>query len=285
MSLYRDQGVVLRTWRLGEADRIVAILTQGRGKVRAVVKGVRKTKSRFGARLEPLAHVSLQLYAGRELDVVTQAETIDSFRVIREDLDRVCKANTLLEIADQLAQEGQVHPRLYQMLVGGLRSLATVNSPVLVGAFMLRVLASEGVHPELDSCLVCGWMPESGPSDGDRAGANYPDRWIVFDLKRGGIRCASCGGGGGRRITMDTLELARRILGGQLSAALATPPGSLADDLSALAAAAMEHHLERGLRSLNPGSAAVSTSVRSVAAGTGKPPPPAPAQVVGPGGP
>ena len=77
MSLYRDEGVVLRTHKLGEADRIIVLMTAGRGKVRAVAKGVRKTKSRFGARLEPPTHVSLLLYEGRELDIVTQAETID----------------------------------------------------------------------------------------------------------------------------------------------------------------------------------------------------------------
>ena len=75
MSLYRDTGVVLRTYKLGEADRIVVLLTAEHGKVRAVAKGVRKTKSRFGGRLEPLSHVSLLLYEGRELDIVTQAET------------------------------------------------------------------------------------------------------------------------------------------------------------------------------------------------------------------
>ena len=79
MALYREQGIVLRTWKLGEADRIINLVTHGRGKVRAVAKGVRKTKSRFGARLEPTGHVALQLYEGRELDTVTQAESIDQF--------------------------------------------------------------------------------------------------------------------------------------------------------------------------------------------------------------
>jgi DNA repair protein RecO (recombination protein O) len=86
VGLYRETGVVLRTIRLGEADRIVTLLTPGRGKVRAVAKGVRKTKSKFGARLEPTSHVALLLYEGRELDIVTQAESVEQFRVIREDL-------------------------------------------------------------------------------------------------------------------------------------------------------------------------------------------------------
>ncbi len=86
MSLYRDRGVVLRTYKLGEADRIVVLLTSGHGKVRAVAKGVRRTKSRFGGRLEPLSHVELLLYEGRELDIVSQAEIIDPWRLLHEDL-------------------------------------------------------------------------------------------------------------------------------------------------------------------------------------------------------
>src|SRR5919202_3315283 len=105
MGLYRDHGVVLRTLRLGEADRIVTILTAGHGKVRAVAKGVRKTLSRFGGRLEPMNHVALQLYEGRELDVITQTDGIEQFRAVREDLDRLAKAHAVLEAADQVAQE------------------------------------------------------------------------------------------------------------------------------------------------------------------------------------
>ena len=95
--LYRDEGVVLRTYKLGEADRIVVLCTRGHGKVRAVAKGVRKTKSKFGARLEPMSHVAVQFYEGRELDIVTQAESIDHFRAIRDDLDRLARASSMLE--------------------------------------------------------------------------------------------------------------------------------------------------------------------------------------------
>ena len=87
MALYRDHGIVLRTHKLDEADRIITFMTERHGKVRAVAKGVRKTKSKFGARLEPTSHVALQLYEGRELDIVTQAESVDHFKAIREDLD------------------------------------------------------------------------------------------------------------------------------------------------------------------------------------------------------
>ena len=107
MPLYRDVGVVLRTYKLGEADRIVVLCTQGRGKVRAVAKGVRKTKSRFGSRLEPGSHVSLQLYEGRELDIVSQAELVESQQALRDDLDRLGRAAAILEAVDQVSQEGE----------------------------------------------------------------------------------------------------------------------------------------------------------------------------------
>ncbi len=102
MALYREHGIVLRTYKLGEADRIVVLLTQGHGKVRAVAKGVRKTRSKFGARLEPCSHVSLQLYEGRELDIVTQAESVDHFRAIRDDLDNACGELAEIDASEQV---------------------------------------------------------------------------------------------------------------------------------------------------------------------------------------
>ena len=97
--LYRDQGIVLRTMRLGEADRIVTLMSAGRGKIRAVAKGVRKTKSRFGGRLEPMTHVAALFYEGRELDIITQAETLDHFRKVREDLDSLSAMHRSLQFS------------------------------------------------------------------------------------------------------------------------------------------------------------------------------------------
>lgn len=230
MALYRDSGVVLRTIRLGEADRIVTFLTEGRGKVRAVAKGVRKTKSRFGSRLEPISHVALQLYEGRQLDTVTQAETLDFFRPIRDDLERVSRATALLEVVDQVAQEGEPDPALYRMLVGALRSLAAHSSPLLVAGFYWKLLSLEGFHPLLDACASCG-------SDGP---------FVAFYLSEGGVLCRSCRQG--QPMSEDALALIRRILGGSLASALAEPPSPHTVEAEALAVRAMEHHLERRLR-------------------------------------
>src|SRR5688572_31425816 len=157
MGLYRDEGIVLCTHKLGEADRIVSVLTRNHGKVRAVAKGVRKTKSRFGARLEPPTHLQLLFYEGRgELDIVTQAETIDHFRAIRDDLDRLTRAVSMLEAADQLSLEGEANPQLHQMLLGALRALAGNAAPLVVPGFFLKVLALEGFGPEVATCIECG---------------------------------------------------------------------------------------------------------------------------------
>lgn len=232
MSLYREQGVVLRTYRLGEADRIVVLATHTRGKVRAVAKGVRKTKSRFGGRLEPVTHVALQLYEGRELDIVTEANVIDHFRPIREDLDRLTRATTLLEAVDQVAQEREPNPRLYTMLVGALRSLSARDSALLVPAFFWKLLALEGAQPILDACAACG---------ADDA------ELVAFDLADGGTLCRACRRG--LPISADALALVRRILGGDLARVLRDDPGPVAHDVGALATRALEFHLERRLRS------------------------------------
>lgn len=233
MGLYRDQGIVLRTWRLGESDRIVNLLTERHGKVRAVVKGVRKTKSRFGARLEPMVHVSLLFYEGRELDIVTQAEAIEHFRPIREDLGRLAKASSLLEATDQLCQERHANPRLFVMLLGGLRALAAHDAPMLVPAFFLKLLSTEGFHPLLDECAACG--------------ARYGLE--AFDLTQGGVLCVACSGRG-EPLSPAALDLVRRVLGGDLGGALGVAAGPSVSEVERLATRAMEHHLERRLRSL-----------------------------------
>jgi len=230
MGLYGDQGVVLRTMRLGEADRIVALATAEHGKVRAVVKGVRRTTSRFGARLEPLSHVRLLLYEGRELDTVTQAETIDHFSAIRADLDRVVKATCLLEAADQVAQEKSANAALYQMLVGALRALAARDSPLLVPAFFWKLLATEGFHPCLDRCTACS---ADGPL-------------VAFDLAEGGLLCRACRRG--QAVSPEAVDLLRRILGGGLAGVLTEPSGPATAEVEHLAQRAVEHHLERRLR-------------------------------------
>src|SRR5664279_126412 len=178
-GLYRDEGVVLRTIKLGEADRIVTIFTQGHGKIRAVAKGVRKTSSRFGARLEPASHVALQLYKGRDLDIVTQVETIESNRAVREGYAMFTHAVPMLEVVDHVTPDRDPNAALYRMLTGALRTLGTRRSALVMTALFWKLLSLEGFQPMLDGCARCG-------ADGDDVVLR------AFDLGDGGMLCESC---------------------------------------------------------------------------------------------
>ena len=134
-EVYRDVGVVLRTYRLGEADKIVVLMTAEHGKVRAVAKGVRKTRSKFGARLEPMSHVRLMLYRGRDLDVINQADSVEPLAPLLSSLDRASQGMAAIEAVDQLAIDREPNPRLYQQAVGVLRTIAEHPSPMNVAAF------------------------------------------------------------------------------------------------------------------------------------------------------
>jgi DNA repair protein RecO (recombination protein O) len=238
MTLFRDRGVVLRTIRLGEADRIVTLMTEQHGKVRAVAKGVRRTSSKFGSRLEPFSHVALLGWQGRgDLDMVNQVEVIDTFRPVREDLDRMAAAMTMLEVVDQIGQERHGNPGLYEMLVGAMAALSEHNSPMVAPAFFLKVLALEGSAPVLDGCVSCG-------EEDDGA-------LVAFDLIEGGVLCRGCRRG--RPLTAGGLELLRRTLGGGLAGVLAEPRSDVTDEVTALATEAMEAHLDRRLRSVRSG--------------------------------
>lgn len=232
MALYRDRGVVVRTHKLGESDRIITFITEGHGKVRAVAKGVRRTKSKFGARLEPTGHVALQLYEGRELDIVTQAEGIDLFRGIREDLGRLTRAVTILEAAEQLSLEREPNPALYRMLTGALRTLDEADGPLIVAGFHWKALALEGFRPIVESCAVCG----------------AEDDLVAFDPVEGGLLCVDHRRG--TRVSDEAVRLLRQILGGRLGAALEAPESAATHEVDHLATRIMEHHLERRLRSV-----------------------------------
>jgi DNA repair protein RecO (recombination protein O) len=138
MGLRDDQGIVLRSYAFGEADKIVVLLSPNHGKLRTVAKGVRKTKSRFGGRLEPFCHVDLVLYEGRNLDMITQVAIIEPFHHLRTDLDSVVAAGTMVEVADAVAQENESSVRLFLLLQRGLKALD-----------------EDGLHPD----LVTGFLP------------------------------------------------------------------------------------------------------------------------------
>jgi len=193
--VYRDEAVVLRAQKLGEADRIVTLLTREHGQVRAVAKGVRKTKSRFGARLEPFMLVDVQLYEGRSLDTVTQAETIGAYGLaIAADYPRYTAATAMLETAERLTDTDR-EPALQQflLLAGGLRTLAQgLHEPGLVlDAYLIRSLSVAGWAPSFTDCARCG---QTGPHR-------------AFSLATGGAVCPSCRPPGSAAPHPQTLEL------------------------------------------------------------------------------
>jgi DNA repair protein RecO (recombination protein O) len=177
MPLYKEQGVVLRSSKLGEADKIVTVMTQGSGKVRAVAKGIRKTTSRFGARLEPFTHVSLMVYRGRgSLDTVSQAEILSPFMALRTDLGLFAAGETMLESVDKVAEEHERNVRLFMLLLSGMRSLeARPADPAAVAeSFLLKLLSLSGFHPNLLACAVCG-RPGPGRFAAGQGGAVCDD--------------------------------------------------------------------------------------------------------------
>lgn len=231
MALYKEQGIVLRTVKLGEADRIVTLLTQANGKVRAVAKGVRKTRSRFGGRLEPFTHVDLLLYRGRELDIVTQAEIITSFREIREDFTRFAAGEMVLEAVDRVAQERERSVRLFLLALSALRALATGGeAPSAVGdSFLLRLTSLAGFRPALEGCAACG----------------LPGPHARFSIHQGGVVCDGCRTGGAVAVGVATVP----YLAGMLDESWAPPgPESARREASGLVRAYVEYHLERPLR-------------------------------------
>jgi DNA repair protein RecO (recombination protein O) len=128
---YRDDGVVLRTHKLGEADRIITLLTRQNGRVRAVAKGVRRTKSRFGGRLEPFTHVDVLIHPGRSLDVIQQAEVIRAYgKPLATDYPRYTAGTAMLETAEKFTPvEKEPAIRQFLLLIGGLRALGEADAP------------------------------------------------------------------------------------------------------------------------------------------------------------
>lgn len=237
MPLYKEQGIVIRTMKLGEADRIVTIMTQGSGKVRAVAKGIRKTTSRFGARLEPLTQVAVLVYRGRgALDTVSQADIVATFRPVREDLSSLAAAQAMAEIVDRVAEEHERNPRLYALFVAGLSALeARDGDPELVAqSFLLKVLSLVGYHPSLEGCAQCG------SRDVER-----------FASTQGGAVCGRCAGVDAEPVSSGVLGFLAALARADLTdAGRFTAGGDLRREARALLGGFTEYHLERRMKTL-----------------------------------
>jgi DNA repair protein RecO (recombination protein O) len=237
-KLFRDDAVVLRGQKLGESDRIVTLLTRHHGCVRAVAKGVRKTMSKFGGRLEPFGHIDVQIAEGRgSLHTIAQVEGIDLYgRRFIEDYPRYTVASAIAETAERLTSidEGP-SLRLFLLTLGALRTLAAGEhgSSLVLDSYLLRAMGLAGWAPALTACAVCG----------------KPGAHRGFSVPAGGRVCSDCRPPGAANPAPATLELMAALAAGDWAIADAAGPAPQRE-ASGLVAAHLQWHLERGLRSL-----------------------------------
>ncbi|MFF5035764.1 DNA repair protein RecO [Nocardia salmonicida] len=237
MRLYRDEAVVVRQHKLGEADRIVTLLTRQHGLVRAVAKGVRRTKSKFGARLEPFSYIDVQLHPGRTLDIVTQVITVEAFAAdIIDDYGRYTTACAILETAERLAGEERAPaPKLHVLTAGALRAIAAKQRPheLILDAYLLRAMGFAGWAPALDECARCA----------------TPGPHRAFHVAAGGAVCVHCRPPGASTPLTGVLDLLVALLKGEW-AYVDSVPDNVRRQASGLVAAHLQWHLERQLRTL-----------------------------------
>jgi DNA repair protein RecO (recombination protein O) len=241
-QLYRDDAVVLRVQKLGESDRIITLLTRRHGRLRAVARGVRRTTSRFGARLEPFGHIDLQLAGspegvGSALHSVSQVEAVALYgKHLLEDYPRYTAASAIAETAERLTPiEREPSLRLFQLTLGALKALAAREhaSSLVLDAYLLRGMSVAGWAPALNECAVCGTR----------------GRHAAFSVPAGGAVCPDCRPPGAAHPRPATLGLMTALTVGDWTLADAAEP-PVRRECSGLVAAHLQWHMERALRSL-----------------------------------
>lgn len=233
MSTLRDNAIVLRTYKSGEADRVVVMWTKDHGKIRALARGVRKGSSKLGAGLEPLSHVDILLAASRnDFFIVRQVEHLERYSLIRQDFERLTAGCALTEVIDAVPLDGVPDSEIFVMLSRALTSLENESfNPFLVpAAFYLKLLGLDGTAPQLDDCVNCGATEDL----------------VAFDAEVGGVLCSTCRTG--RALSSDALTLLRRLLGGDLAGVLSEPSPRGATEVHELAVEALERHFSRRLK-------------------------------------
>lgn len=235
MPVYREEAVIIRTHKLGEADRIVTMLSRYRGLIRAVAKGVRRTTSKFGSRLEPFMVVEIQLHEGKNLDTVNQVETLNAYGgQIIEDYPAFTAATAMVETAEKLAG-GDSSPQQYLLLVGGLRALANKDhdSSLILDSYLLRALSVAGWAPNFTECAGCSKL------------GIHRD----FVLQAGGMVCEDCRIPGSVKLDEESAKLLGALLAGDWAYADNTSVQARGS-ASGVVAAYSQWHIDRGLKSL-----------------------------------
>jgi len=237
---FRLEAVVLRHVDWGEADRLLTLYTRQRGKVRAVAKGVRKIRSRKAGHLEPFTHVTLQLAKGRDLLIVTQADTLDAYLPLGEDLSKASHASYVVELLDRFTYEDESENYLlFRLLTETLARIAADPDPWLaIRYYEVRLLDFLGYRPHLFECANCG--EEIRPLD------------QFFSPSAGGVLCPRCGAGltGVWEISVEALKYFRHFQRSSYAEAQRARPASrVRDELEALIQKYLTYLLERELNS------------------------------------
>jgi DNA repair protein RecO (recombination protein O) len=236
---FRVEAVVLRRVDFGEADRVLVLFTRERGKMAVVAKGIRRMSSRMAGHLELFTRSELMLAKGANLDVVTQAETRDAYRAVREDLTRTSTAYLIVELTDALTEEDVEHPELFELLTATFRALGTTDDPRLVAAhYQLRLLDVSGFRPVLMQCINC--HEDLAP------GRN------AFSAFLGGALCPRCGPSepSSRPIDTDVLKVLRNLQrSGLPGSARFRVPEPVMREVERTLRDLIERHTERRLRS------------------------------------
>ena len=239
--LYKTEGIVLRSMDLGEADRVLTVLTPRLGKLRVIAKGIRRPRSRLGGGLEPFSNVHLVLAVGRTFDVVTQVALEDPHLGLRNDLHSTAAAWYLVELADRFCEGASDSHAAFVLLSQGLTALDTdaglVSREVVARWYELALLSAMGFRPELGRCLECG-------------GQILPDG-NFYSATAGGVLGPECAHAalGGPRVTPDGLKVMRNLQRSQLVDVLRVAVPTRVDrEVERLLHATISAVLERELR-------------------------------------
>lgn len=238
--IYRTEAIVLSRMEFGEADRILTIFTPRHGKLRVIAKGVRRPTSKLGPHLEYFTHSQLMMAKGRDLDVVTGAETLDAFLPIRSNLDALGHASHLAELLNRLTEERQENVRAFDLLVRSLRLLAEGVDPFAVTRhYEMALLGLVGFRPELYRCVHCSTEIQPAPN--------------ALSVRLGGLLCPSCRAAdiAARQLSINAQKYLRTLDRAGLGGAIALRiDGSLAAEIEGALTAYIRHVTERDLSSL-----------------------------------
>ncbi|ACL69998.1 DNA repair protein RecO [Halothermothrix orenii] len=209
MPLFNTEGIVLKQFDLGEADKIITFITRDMGKLRAVAKGVRKTRSSISGLVLPFSYAEVTIYRGRSLDKINRIKVKYSFSPLREDLTRMAYASYMAEFIEKVSVEDDNNRALFSLLLSSFHRLLKAEEISeynhIILAFKIRILVILGIKPELSSCVDCGQQ-------------NNPGSINIFSIERGGLLCHNCssnhmdGMGGVQKISGESLRIMANII-------------------------------------------------------------------------